>query len=118
MKSEPLLTPDFARLIAESGFFQASQSALVSAATALAVLLLRCIALSTNLFYYHRSRHCTRFSGGQPAGLLDGGSASNRRPSGRVMARFVQTRFVGMEFPRPSRQSCFTARRWIPKSLY
>ena len=100
------------RSIAESGCFQASLFGIGVCATALAVLLLRCIALSTNLFYYHRFSLAPVSPAGSPLGywmlIVPGNRRTSRRADGPV--RLGQdSRTVGS--PRPSKQFCFTVQR-------
>ena len=85
MKSEPSVLRDFTvdrRVWLLSGV----SVGIGICATALAFVLLRCIALSTNLFYYHRFSFAC-LSSGQPVGLLDGDRARSWRSSGGLMAR-------------------------------
>jgi len=67
MKSEPSVLRDFTvdrRVWLLSGV----SIGIGACATALAVLLLRCIALSTNLFYYHRFSIASVSPAGSPLG--------------------------------------------------
>jgi hypothetical protein len=67
MKSEPSVLRDFTvdrRVWLLSGV----SIGIGACATALAVLLLRCIALSTNLFYYHRFSLAPVSPAGSPLG--------------------------------------------------
>ena len=87
MKSEPSALRDFT-VDGRVWLLSAVSIGIGACATALAVLLLRLIAIATNLFYYHRLSAVTCVSGRQPAGPLDGGGPGNRRCPGGADGAF------------------------------
>ena len=83
MRSEPSILRDFTvdrRVWLLSGV----AIGIGACATVLAVLLLRCIALFTNLFYYHRLSTVGVSPAGSPLRLLDGNRARIRRCTGGI----------------------------------
>ena len=87
-------------------------------ATALAVLLLRCIALSTNLFYYHRWSLAPASPAGSPLGHwmvvvpVIGGLMVG------IMARFGSDKIRGHGIPEAIEAILLHRARVDPRSLY
>jgi H+/Cl- antiporter ClcA len=105
MKSHPSILRDFT-VDRRVGLLSVVALLVGTGAAALAVFLLRGIALATNLFYYHRFGSAPVSPAGSPLGpwmpfvpVLGGMIVG-------LMATTVQTRFVGMAFLKQSNRSC------------
>ena len=106
MKSQPSILRDFT---VDRRVWLLSAVALVvgTGAAGLAVFLLRCIALATNFFYYHRFSFDPVSPAGSPLGLwmplvpVAGGLIVG------LMARYGSDKSAATAFPKPSNRFCW-----------